>query len=191
MHNSPNKRLFIGIKICFSEKTKEVLNEIILNESHLPLQWVNEENFHLTLLYIGEKNSDFITELTKRLKQCADQMYSFKMAIDKLNYFEKNKTPRILWLGTEQNEYLSELANKIQSSLKELSIESDYEVFKPHITIARIKSKISPIFSSTLIDKYKNAIFEEINVSNFYLYESKSTPDGVKYIPISEFKLKS
>ncbi|MEZ5583186.1 MAG: RNA 2',3'-cyclic phosphodiesterase [Candidatus Competibacteraceae bacterium] len=94
---------------------------------------VNAENLHLTLIFLGNTDS--------QRQQCYEQALqnisvpSFTLTLDLLGYWPK---PHILWLGTSQP--LSDLAGlvwELQKRLIGCGFKPKTRPFNAHVTLAR------------------------------------------------------
>ncbi len=178
------------IELNFIQKQlKNKLENLDLN-----LNWVNPQDFHITLAFIGkikEKNLDQINLILNDIK-----FYKFKIKLENL---ELNKSNNILWIKIKSGK-LEELAYKIQENLhKFLKLDNHINfkrAFLPHATILRIKNE------NLREEEYKKIqnILDQMNynkvnltVNKFYLYESKrdilNHLKNSKYRKISNFNL--
>lgn len=178
------------IELNFIQKQlKNKLENLDLN-----LNWVNPQDFHITLAFIGkikEENLDQINLILNNIK-----FYKFKIKLENL---ELNKSNNIIWIKVKSNK-LEELAHKIKENLhKSLKLDNHINfkrAFIPHTTILRIKNE------NLSQEEYKKIqiILDQINynkvnlaINKFYLYESKrdilNHLKSSKYHKISTFNL--
>lgn len=125
-------RLFTAL--CFDDETKKALFDAEkAAENASEGSFTLYENFHLTLVYIGE------TERAEEIKTALEEIEfpAFEYKISGSGIFEK----KIFWAGTEENEKLFLLQKLVFEKLKKLGFELDEREFVPHITIAK---KFSP-----------------------------------------------
>ncbi|CDK30977.1 RNA 2',3'-cyclic phosphodiesterase [Candidatus Babela massiliensis] len=178
------------IELNFIQKQlKNKLENLDLN-----LNWVNPQDFHITLAFIGkikEENLDQLNLILNNIK-----FYKFKIKLENL---ELNKSNNIIWIKVKSDE-LEELAHKIKEILhKSLKLDNHINfkrTFIPHVTILRIKNEI---LSQEEYKKIQN-ILDQINynkvtlaINEFCLYESKrdilNHLKSSKYHKISNFNL--
>ncbi len=180
-------RTFVGIKIpqdlsskifkFSSEKLKNIKGKIKL---------VEEQNLHITLLFLGEIEQNKIREIIDELKKIKDKRFSIK--IKGLGFFPSYESPRVIWLGSESHQ-ITNLHNKIKDRLKIFVQKDEPKSFVSHITVARVKSHTSPEETKKLLDENSQLEFGEFEVKEFHLFESKLTPQGPIYKIIETFKL--
>ena len=96
-------RLFIAIDIddevknALSNLQKQVQNQVDIRKNDV--KWVNPENIHLTLKFLGEVKDDKVPGLCNIIKDVAGQFENFDLEIQQLGYFG-GKSARVLWIGT-------------------------------------------------------------------------------------------
>ena len=129
---------------------------------------VRPENLHITLVFLGNVQEQFIPELTagaQRLK-----IPGFSLQIDQGGWW---KRPKIAWLAPEHTPApLLELAEQINQLIKRAGLSVEKRSYRPHLTIARKVNR--PVNSLR---------FEPIywNVKDFCLVESVTHEHGVRY----------
>lgn len=132
------------------------------------------DNFHLTLHFLGLQDES----LLPLLYQAAAQIHlaPFEILLDQYGLFRR---ARCLWLGPQQSPRpLHELVTRLGEELKalDLQISDDYH---PHITLFRNAHGMTQLTAPVL----------RLAVSEFVLYESVSTIDGVLYKPLQRWLL--
>lgn len=159
------KRLFFAL--WPSDETRKQIIRINQSIKSSDLKKVKQENLHVTLVFLG--NVDTESEIL--LRQCVKDVsvQPFVLDFDQLNYWRK---PRILCLSTHQvHSQLLILVDTLKCKIKQCGIKTDERPYKPHITLARKARKQVDV--DTLSIKWP--------AQAFCLVESCSTPEGVHY----------
>lgn len=103
--------------------------------------FVNPNNFHLTLEFIGEVNEKELNLLTNLLYEFKN--YPKDLIVSYIGSF-KRKNKEVVWLGIEDNNELMML----QKQLRKLLINNNFNIenrnYKPHITIGRQVLRADP-----------------------------------------------
>lgn len=121
-------RLFTAL--CFDDETKNALFSAAKEaEKSAEGKFSLMENYHLTLVFIGE--TERREDMEKALS--AIDFPSFDYRLSGLGTFDKG----IFWAGTERNENLQNLYKIIKQKLDEIGIETEEREFIPHVTLAR------------------------------------------------------
>jgi 2'-5' RNA ligase len=174
--------VFIAIEL--EHRSREKISEYV-RTSLRPMcrggRWVDMQNYHLTLKYIGEAACGETNELYGLLNQAAAQFESFMLTTGSVGVFGKSQSgrARVLWLDTVGDiRALREIREYIEGKAVGLGFRADNR-FSPHITLARDvmltrqPEKIHPV---------------NINVTSVSLMESRSEKGKRVYLPLSVHK---
>ncbi len=177
------KRLFICIEL--PEFVKEAMGGL---EGRLKgFRWTRSENLHLTLKFIGEVDTPLADDISEALS--AIRVEPFILALKEIGCFPGQRKPRIVWVGAGAGHpRLFQLQGKIENILTALGIEPEKRAYSPHITIARC-AESSPETVRQLLKKNREFETAPFNVTEFALYRSELTPDGVIHTPEARWKL--
>ena len=104
----------------------------------------------------------------------------FNVVLKGVGGFPNLKNPRVIWVGIDKNggEKLTSIANEIATKLTMLGFKKDKK-FKPHLTIFRMKKKISDI--SSIMKEYEALEFGTEIISKIKLKKSVLSPKGPEY----------
>lgn len=175
-------RAFIAIQL-----PKKVREECIKVQEKIKdlikAKFVEEENIHITLKFLGDISESSVKKISKILKDL--DFKPFKLELFRLGVFPSEKFIRVVWIGVRPEEKLLELQKKIDDSLTTLGFKKEKK-FEGHITIARVKFvKNKEEFVKKLREmKPKNIGFE---VKSFELKKSTLTEKGPIYETLSVF----
>ncbi|MFW6324772.1 MAG: 2'-5' RNA ligase family protein, partial [Desulfovibrionales bacterium] len=81
-----------------------------------------------------------------------------------------------------------ELAGKIALELRPLGFTPDREIFKPHLTMARIREDRRDHWE-TLREDMNQLPWPVFSVERFFLFKSTLKPTGAEYDKLGEFPL--
>lgn len=168
-------RLFVAVD-C-----PETIQEQLLELCDLSLEsasWLDPEQFHLTLQFIGDVDHNTFHSIVETLSEV--RMTDFELLIKGVGFFPQKKSPRILWAGLEKNEALFQLQKKIENRIRRLHVPLENRKFHPHITLARLRNPSSDQIGGYLM---QNNLFKTppFLVQSFSLYSSVLTPHGAVY----------
>lgn len=183
-------RSFIAVNL--NPEIKEYLTSLQanLNVPETRIKWVEKNNLHLTMKFLGYISLEQ-TELIKSiLKEITSRYSPFIIKLSSnIGIFPTYKMPRIIWVGIKEgiNE-LKELYNSIENNLFNKGFPREDKDFSGHITIGRVKSiKNKANFIQILKIVKINNLSQE--VSSIDLMESKLTPSGPIYNITAKFPL--
>lgn len=183
------KRTFIGIGITLGQPLTGCYNTMLNHLGTEGIVWVPKENFHITLKFLGKTTHNQEEKIKEFLNELSNRLYGFSFLIKKLGYFGRKNSPQVIWAGIEENENLSYLHKIINNRLVDFGFEPEEKVFRPHLTLARIKSKPEIQTFQKDLEKYKDEFFQEVLVEKLSFYESKLSQEGARYFLIDEFEL--
>jgi 2'-5' RNA ligase len=106
-------------------------------------RWVEEENLHLTLSFLGDCTPSELTALDAELGRI--RMTPFDLTVTGVGAFGGGK-PHTLYAGIEKSEPLSRLQAKIERLVREAGIAGagQRRKFHPHVTLARCGGGVIP-----------------------------------------------
>ncbi len=164
-------RLFVAID--FPEDVKKMLSAMCYG---IPgAKWIPEEQFHLTLRFIGEVDGGVFRDVMDTLAELRSAPFSIRLR--GLGHFPPCKAPKVLWVGVDPGAEVSLLRDRVESKLVRLGLEPEKRKFSPHVTLARLNDVSFDRLTRFLSG---NAMFtsEEFVISEFHLYSSVLTPKG-------------
>jgi RNA 2',3'-cyclic 3'-phosphodiesterase len=173
-------RVFIAIE--FDKSIKEYLftKQMHLKEYAAKGNFTIQENFHLTLNFIGESSPQQIEKLKEVIDTAIVNVLPFKLVLDKPGQFSKGNT-KIIWVGTKKSNELDSMYGDLSKSLEQYGFKKDERGLSPHITLGRevvLKADFAEIIKAIHLTP------EEISVDKLSLMESARVNGILKYIPI-------
>lgn len=183
------KRTFVAIKIPISKKTKELLNEfkIILKDERI--RWVEDNNIHITICFLGDTEESKINEIIDMISKALKGVKSFDISCVGLGVFRSVFNPKALWIGIERSNKLENIYRAIEKVMSLLGFVSEHREFKAHITIGRAKIIKDKDRLRKLLDTYKEIEIQQLKISEVCFYESKLTPQGSIYEILAKIPL--
>ncbi len=178
-------RYFIGIPLPPDVRKKLRIQSWPGLSRYKDEKLVPQNNWHITLAFIGNLDDDKRDELIELLKvyQWGD---SFKASVRHFGAFPSFEQSKILWMGLHKGkEKIEAMAEQLRSRLDEMNITYDNKPFIPHITVARLRS---PKNCTKLADngKMKQEVNFQINEIILYNSEKEKHPYGIEArIPLS------
>lgn len=183
------KRIFIAVKTEPGpelHKTLATFRSVLGGER---IKWADPVNIHLTLAFLGDTEEGKIKSLSVMLKEKCRDFGDFSFQLKGTGVFKSLRDPRVIWIGIEPSDKLNNLNEQIVAGLKETGFQLEERLFRPHITIGRIKSLKDADNLKTLISRYADKMIQKVDVNEVILYESILMPAGPLYKPLEKFKL--
>lgn len=139
-------RAFISLNI--DTQTKQEIRKICddLKEkigTRAQVRYDNPKNYHITFFFLGEVNDNLIREIYESLNESLENKFGeLNFLCNGFGGFPDLKNPKVVFLKCENAENkISELSKSIDNILASFDFQRDKK-FHPHITLARIKSRI-------------------------------------------------
>lgn len=129
-------RFFFALDI--PEQAKTILSKAIGSPASLEgARWVKKDNYHLTLLFLGEQDREVVLKWTAMVREWASSVQPFNIVLKGWGCFPNPAKARVLFLGVENGAgEAGELARHLQAIVHLPGVDSR---FKPHLTIARFR----------------------------------------------------
>ncbi len=174
-------RLFIAIQV--PERVK-LLASIIKDEllpANADIKWVEYENYHLTLKFLGEVDIKAIVQIREKLEKAAQESAPFNLTITRPGYFPGRNRPRVLYLVISgQTHMAEELGNRIDAGLSELGFKPDPRR-RFHLTMGRFRSEKNKEKLLNIAENLQQKMDIRFQVNQFYLMESQLSKQGPAY----------
>ena len=184
------KRLFAAVKIHPSSEFLKTYNSLKSGLRFARITWVKPESIHITLKFFGETMENRISDISNVLREVAGRHQPFTSEIVNVGIFGSSYSPKVIWFGIDKSEPLKKLGLEVLQSVEKIGWEHDRQNFVPHLTIGRIKDIPDKHLFQSVIDMHKKTWMQEVQVSEFHLYESILLREGPVYKVLETFKLK-
>lgn len=174
-------RTFIAVRIVATPQLRDVLSELAAMKP--ALRTIAEEQLHVTLKFLGETAESQISDLQQVMARVAQQIQACSLTLKALGAFPNVERPTVVWVGFDDTQPLIRLANELAERCQELGFEPEHRPFRPHLTLARIKSAPPRRLTEFLRGNAKRTCGSSI-VTELELFRSDLKPDGPIYTSI-------
>ena len=149
-------------------------------------RWVDADNLHLTLRFIGEVDRHRAEDVDAALSGLRGQPFSVTLC--GVGQFGDDRRLRQLWAGVAPNEALERLQAKIETALQRAGLPPEKRKFKPHVTLARFKANPGERLQDYLV---RHALFraDPFEVRAFTLFSSYLSGEGAIYAAEADYPL--
>ncbi|NLI12816.1 RNA 2',3'-cyclic phosphodiesterase [Pelotomaculum propionicicum] len=186
-------RLFVAIN--FPNEIKNSLNSFIKDLKVLPsdAKWVNSENLHLTVQFLGDVPEDKAVSTVEALKRSVKGVSPFYLTLGGVGVFPSKDRPRVFWAGVHgETTALLELHRRVQKELGRLGFTPDQKRFSPHLTLARLRSPQGFVAVFDRAEKLaRGKEFGRAKVMSVDLMLSELSPRGPRYTVMAGIKLRN
>ncbi len=167
-------RLFTALEI-----PAEIAFSLSLLRGGLPgARWVDPENYHITLRFIGDIDNRTADEIVRALGRV--QRPSFDMSLEGLDALGGRK-PHSIVACVRASPALKELQAEQERIIQRIGLEPERRKFRPHVTLARIRSSSQADAAAYLALRgdFRTPPFP---IGRFVLLSSRASKGGGPYI---------
>ena len=172
-------RTFIAVDVS-SGAIAKLQNEIMAGAGWgaRDVKPVDAQNFHFTLIFLGEKNESDISRIKDKMSEVRFEPFTLTYA--GVGAFPKPGAARVVWIGVDREggQKLTALANSVVTKMAELGFSAD-KPFSPHMTIFRARGR--PVNAGDIATKYQDRTFGSDLVDKVHLKKSDLSPSGPTY----------
>jgi 2'-5' RNA ligase len=140
--------------------------------------WVDPENYHITLRFIGDIEPMTADEITGALARI--DRPGFAVSLEGLDAFGSRK-PSTVVACVKRSAALKELQAEHERIIQRIGLEPERRKFRPHVTLARLKGAGEPDVAAYLALRgdFRTLPFE---VGRFVLLSSRAARGGGPYV---------
>jgi 2'-5' RNA ligase len=155
------------------------------------VKWVEPENLHITLLFLGEVEEREIIDICRAAQKAVREMPAFRMTIEAAGAFPNLRRPRTLWVGVGAG--LSEVTavhDAIEAPLLDMgSYRRETRGYVPHVTLGRVRGEGPNDELAKALAQCRSWSAGEVQVRDVQIMTSELTPDGPIYTVAGRAKL--
>ena len=184
-------RTFVAVEISSAvrRRAEELIEQ--LRGSPADVKWVEAQNLHLTLKFLGDVPSGEIARVCEAVQQGAGEAEPFELEVRGAGAFPNARRPRTLWLGSgDGEEEMVALHGHLEGPLKKLGFRGEHRRFHPHLTIGRVRRGGPGVAQlGQLLQQHADFIAGRVQVSEVVVFSSQLDRTGPTYEPLSRAKL--
>jgi 2'-5' RNA ligase len=184
-------RLFIAVN--FPSKLKNEIGSLISDLKEIPadLKWVEAQNIHLTLQFLGNVSEEQVTAVVEALKRAAAGAVPLTLKVGGVGVFPSRERPRVFWAGISgDTAALLNLSRRVQREMRVLGFAQGKNTFSPHLTLARLRSAAGfPGFIDMAEKLAEKKEFGAAKIKTIELMLSELSSRGPKYFTLASVQL--
>lgn len=164
----------------------------LLRSYGFPIRWVNPNNIHLTIKFLGDVKPAKIDDVDRTLAESVKRCEPISLTIRGAGVFPGIKRPRVFWMSVSgDTPALTALHGVVDDHLKTLGFSKERKPFRGHLTLGRFKRAVD---SGKLLQAIESCrVFQspEFVLSRLTLFESDLRPTGPVYTAMKVYDLVS
>ena len=137
-------RLFLAINFAPELRDAIAAAAAPFREAVPAVKWVRPALLHLTVKFLGEQPEEEVEPLRAALDEVAARHRAMELGFEGVGAFPNLRRPRVVWLGVEANPRLELLYHDVEIACERLGFELEGKVFRPHVTLGRVKPGTPP-----------------------------------------------
>lgn len=167
-------RLFTGLKI----PTELAMRLSFLKCGLRGARWIDDENFHITLRFIGDVEGHVADEVVEALARI--RRPCFDVQVDGLGSFG-NRKPHSIWARVIPDEPLLDLQAEHERVLQRMGLAPEGRKYTPHITLGRTRGSSRSDVADWLAMR-GNFGPVTFPVAEFVLFSARASTGGGPYV---------
>jgi 2'-5' RNA ligase len=174
-------RLFTGLEV-----PSALGDSLSMLRGGLPgARWIDPENYHLTLRFIGDVDDVLAREIASVLGRVRRR--EFELRLDGVSSFGGRK-PRAVVATVAPSPSVMELQAEHERLMQRVGLEPEGRKYTPHITLARLRDATSRDVAEYLSARagFHSAPFA---VSRFVLFSARASVGGGPYVVEAAYPL--
>jgi 2'-5' RNA ligase len=187
----PRLRTFIAIDVGKGLRARLASLQDTLARSAEGVKWVEEENLHLTLLFLGEVDFRDVPRVCQAVEAVTARRAAFPMKVAGVGAFPNLRRPRTLWVGVEVGAAeVTALHDELEGPLLELGCyRREDRPYTPHITVGRLKGDRHGEQLGEALARREDWQAGETTVNEVQILSSELKPQGPIYTVLGRAKL--
>jgi 2'-5' RNA ligase len=195
-------RLFVALHIDDHTRRRIVSFVASLRELAPNVRWMQEESWHVTLKFIGERPEALVGPIERALHTISAA--PFDLSLRGHGFFPRERKPRVFWAGIAAGPQLGALVASVEEAVAVHGVAREEQEYSPHLTLARLPGgsgsprarkgdRPNPNFDRLRQKLAAQPVvdFGTMKAREFFLYRSQLSPSGSHYTKLAAFALRS
>jgi 2'-5' RNA ligase len=185
-------RTFIAVDLGQPIRDRCVALQEALARTGTEVKWVEPENLHVTLLFLGEVEDRAVPALCRAVAEACAAQDAFALSVEAVGCFPNPRRPRTVWAGVgEGGAELVALHDALEPPLLQLGCyRREERQYTPHVTLGRVKSDRPTEKLAQELTKNANWQGGATEVREVLVLSSELAPQGPVYTVLSRAKLR-
>ncbi len=185
-------RTFIAVDLAPDVRGRVVGLQHDLQEGGADVKWVEEENLHVSLLFLGEVDEREVYKVCRAVADVCARQDAFVLRVEGVGCFPNPRRPRVAYAGISDGAAeLTALHAALEPPLLELGCyRREERQFTPHVTLGRVRGERTAGELAPLLLRQRDWHGGEQPVREVHVFSSELTPKGPVYAVLSRARLR-
>lgn len=171
-------RIFVALSLSDDVMVSLKKRSIKLQEelSEFNIRWVPFENYHITLVFIGNQPETDLDKLRDLIADAVKDVKPFSVAVGDTTLFPPdNEKKGVMIASVEKSDPLADLQSRLDKTFRDAGFQLIDRPYRPHITLSRLRR--AKVTEDHLI-KTGDIMTSDVNQVHLYFTEKR---DGRVY----------
>jgi 2'-5' RNA ligase len=185
-------RTFVAVDLGKNLRSRCVALQETLARSGADVKWVEEENLHLTLLFLGEVLDRSVPDVCRTVALTAGRHESFTLDVATVGCFPNPRRPRVVWAGVGAGtRELVALHDALEGPLQDLGCyRREERQYTPHVTLGRVRGEQETEGLATALARKADWQGGSVEVRELLVLSSQLMREGPVYAVLGRGKLR-
>lgn len=185
-------RTFVAVDLGKNLRSRCAALQETLARSGADVKWVEEENLHVTLLFLGEVDDRTVPDVCRTVAQVAGRHEGFALAVQAVGCFPNPRRPRVVWAGVGAGaQELVAIHDALEGPLQDLGCyRREERQYTPHITLGRARGEQSTDGLATALARKADWQGGIVEVRELLVLSSQLMREGPVYAVLGRGKLR-
>ena len=183
-------RTFLALPLDEGIVNRLVKVQQALADSGAQVRWVERENLHLTLKFLGNVFDEQLAEVCRVAKAIAAEAEPFEFAIRGVEAVPATGQLRMVWVGIDEpTGRLAALNDAAERAYSDLGFKQENRQYRPHLTLGRVKSGQGVEDLRHAAGQHRDADFGAQGADELIVFSSHLEREGPVYSPLATLAL--
>lgn len=184
-------RTFLALELSAAVRDQLVALQERLAEAADDVKWVEPENLHLTLLFLGEVQDRDLPALCRAAQKAVAERPAFALNVEGAGCFPNARRPRVLWVGVGSGaDEVVAVHDALEAALLDLGCyRREERQYTPHVTLGRLRGEPADDRLAGALQKLRSFRAGECPVREVRVMSSQLTTKGPTYTVLGRARL--
>ncbi len=183
-------RTFIAVEL--TEDVRRALRDVQarLRTGGADVKWVEEENLHLTVKFLGEVQDERLPDVIAATRLAVASLTTFSVSIGGIGAFPSMTRPRVVWVGLQSgSEPFKTLMERVETAMDDIGFPREGRALHPHVTLGRVRDPRRLKRLPELLKAESPEMLGTVTVERLTLIASALSPKGPRYTPLNHVNI--
>ncbi|GAB5403833.1 MAG: hypothetical protein Aurels2KO_20640 [Aureliella sp.] len=185
------QRCFVALQV--EKAAKGELSALIRKLSRQfgdQVRWMDPEQLHLTLRFIGNLDSQELLEVCAQLRRVRSGVTHVSAPLSGLGVFPEAGPPRVVWAGIDDGAgEVGTIHKQLNESLEGIGFVSEKRAYNPHITLGRALNHTDVPELLRALEQHGDTLSQILEAGSMGLYASQKSVRNVQYACLDRIAL--